>query len=312
MDLNILSSVFNLLACPGCKNTSIELFDDLSKKNGCSNSLQLSCMTCSYFLVKIGQFQPFFNLHSCHWSHQFSTSEKSKGTYEVNRRFVYAMRSIGQGFTGAKKFCGIMNMPNLPTKNNYAKLVNSLKTVFFNVAKESMKNAAKELKTEDIDECGVSVDGSWQKRGYTSLNGCVTAISIDSRKILDIEPMSRHCKGCEVHNNLDRESNKYKLWKENHTNCKINFKGSAPAMEPEGAERIFKRLVQKHGLYYTKYYGDGDSKSFQRVENVYKDDQKLVEKLECIMYWTCAKKNGGSIKEAEKGEERYKRKGKID
>ena len=172
-----------------------------------------------------------------------------------------------------------MNIPNLPTKNNYGKLSNSLKTAVFNVAQESMKNAGEELKSEDREECGVSVDGSWQKRGYVSLNGCVTAISIDSGKILGVEPMSRHCKECEIYNKLDKESNKYKLWKEKHMDCKINFKGSAPAMEPEGAERIFQRSVQKHGLYYTKYYGDGDSKSFQRVQNVYKDDGKLVEKL---------------------------------
>ena len=32
---------------------------------------------------------------------------------------------------------------------------------------------------------GVSVDGKWQRKGFTSLNGGVTAISIDSRKVFD-------------------------------------------------------------------------------------------------------------------------------
>ena len=164
-----------------------------------------------------------------------------------------------------------MNIPNLPAKNNYAKIVNALKTAAFNVAKESMKSAAEELNGSAEHECAVSVDGSWQKRGYTSLNGCVTAISIDNGKILDVEPMSRYCKECEVHEKLNNESIKYTLWKEKHTNCGANFKGSAPAMEPEGAERLFKRSEQEYGLYYTKYYGDGDSKSFQRVENVYEN-----------------------------------------
>ena len=38
---------------------------------------------------------------------------------------------------------------------------------------------------------GVSVDGSWQRRGFSSLNGVVTAISIDSGKIVDTEIESK-------------------------------------------------------------------------------------------------------------------------
>ena len=290
IDLSILSAVFNLLACPECQNTSIELFDDLSRKNGCASSLHLCCMTC-------------------YWSHQFSSSERSNGTYEVNRRYVYAMRSIGQGFSGAKKFCCIMNIPSLPSKNNYAKIVKALKTAAFNVAKDSMKSAADELKCNTNDECAVSVDGSWQKCGYTSLNGCVTAISIESGKILDIEPMSRYCKECEVHEKLSKGSCNYLLWKERHTNCGANFKGSAPAMEPEGAARIFERSLQEHGLYYTKYYGDGDSKSFQRVEDVYKNDGKLVEKLECIGH--VQKRMGAALRNLRREKKETRGKGKL-
>ena len=40
------------------------------------------------------------------------------------------------------------------------------------------------------------------------------------------------------------------------------FKGSAPAMEPEGVDRIFKRSVERHNFQYTEYYGDGNSKIF--------------------------------------------------
>ena len=37
----------------------------------------------------------------------------------------------------------------------------------------------------------------------------------------------------------------------------------------EGAIRIFKRSVEKHGMQCVKYYGDGDSKSFEKVEHIY-------------------------------------------
>ncbi|GFW35875.1 hypothetical protein TNCV_1927061 [Trichonephila clavipes] len=51
-------------------------------------------------------------------------------------------------------------------------------------ANNSMLESAKSI-AECSNECGVSVDGTWQKRGYSSLNGCVSTISVDSGKILD-------------------------------------------------------------------------------------------------------------------------------
>ncbi|GFX89419.1 integrase catalytic domain-containing protein [Trichonephila clavipes] len=47
--------------------------------------------------------------------------------------------------------------------------------------------------SSDIVKCGISVDGTWQRRGYTSMNGCVAAISVDTGKVLDIEVMSSYC-----------------------------------------------------------------------------------------------------------------------
>ena len=39
----------------------------------------------------------------------------------------------------------------------------------------------------------------------------------------------------------------------------LNYKGLSPALEKVGAEKIFKQPVAKHNLYYTSFYGDGDS-----------------------------------------------------
>ena len=42
-----------------------------------------------------------------------------------------------------------------------------------------MKDAAREVNDSvDTVNTGVSVDGMWQRRGYSSLNGVVTAISV--------------------------------------------------------------------------------------------------------------------------------------
>ena len=38
--------------------------------------------------------------------------------------------------------------------------------------------------------------GTWHCRGYSSLNGVVTVVSIKNGKVLNIEPMSRTGKAC--------------------------------------------------------------------------------------------------------------------
>ena len=45
------------------------------------------------------------------------------------------------------------------------------------------------IKNDEVDENGViktaiSCDSTWQRRGFSSLNGCVTAISMETGKIL--------------------------------------------------------------------------------------------------------------------------------
>ncbi|GBN38408.1 hypothetical protein AVEN_111984-1 [Araneus ventricosus] len=51
-------------------------------------------------------------------------------------------------------------------------------------------------------------------------------------------------------------------------------------MESVGTFRIFERSVMKRELQYTEYYGDGDSKAFLKVKDIYGED--TVTKLECI------------------------------
>ena len=51
-------------------------------------------------------------------------------------------------------------------------------------------------------------------------------------------------------------------------------------MEVVGAKRVFERSIEKHNLRYTKYLGDGDSKSFASVKSTYPGIE--VQKLECV------------------------------
>ena len=74
------------------------------------------------------------------------------------------------------------------------------------------------------------------------------------------------------------------------TQAQINHSGSAAAMEITGATEIFSRSIEKHGLRYNQYLGDGDSKAYPAIKDIYKPSAE-VEKLECVGH---IQKRGGN------------------
>lgn len=60
-------------------------------------------------------------------------------------------------------------------------------------------------------------------------------MSIDTGKVLDVEPLTKVCKQCQLHSHLDKDSEEHRRWRAEHSNCKAYYEGSAPAMESEGA-----------------------------------------------------------------------------
>ena len=90
-----------------------------------------------------------------------------------------------------------MNMPSPPMCSAFTKIQNKkLLPIVKQLANDSMNNSAMEVKERsesDEGHCGISLDGSWQKRGHASHNGVVTAISLDTKKCLDVEVLSDKC-----------------------------------------------------------------------------------------------------------------------
>ena len=94
------------------------------------------------------------------------------------------------------------------------------------IAERSTKDTANDLKGENeaITNAPVFVDATCRKRGFPSLNGVVTAISVESGKILDSEIMSRKCKGCVIMQDLETtDSTRYEDWEAPHE-CGLNYK----------------------------------------------------------------------------------------
>ena len=123
-------------------------------------------------------------------------------------------------------------MPEPMSSTNYQNIVVKLKDSAKRVAERSMSNAASKLRGDAISaDVAVSVDGTWQRKGFPSMNGVVTAISIDSGKVLDTAILSKNCKGCTNMQSVKSvDPNRYERWYAMHK-CGLNYKGSSPAME---------------------------------------------------------------------------------
>ncbi|KAF8793826.1 hypothetical protein HNY73_001864 [Argiope bruennichi] len=49
---------------------------------------------------------------------------------------------------------------------------------------------------DNVRDISVTLDGTWQKRGHSSMNGVIKATSLDTEKVIDFECLSKHCFTC--------------------------------------------------------------------------------------------------------------------
>jgi hypothetical protein len=132
-------------------------------------------------------------------------------------------------------------------------------------------------------DISVSRDGMWQKRGHQSLYGIQAAISADTEKVLDCEVRNKYCHECYTHQTWDRQTTKYKDWKNAHEpDCKINYTKSSNSMEAHGAKIMWCRSLDKHNLRYATYIGDGDSASDKLVVGANPYDDTVIKRSVCI------------------------------
>ena len=250
----------------------LTLEDDTTKRQGLMSELSLQCNTCH-------ESTPLLT----------STSVTQRGTsYDINRRAVYHAIETGSGYEGLATFCSIMNMPCL-TKTAYYKQVDNVLEALEDEAKEEMRKSAERLRQQILDEnpdkdendildAAVSFDGTWAKRGFTSLTGVVFVISVDTGEVLDYHVLSKSCQSCALKKGKCTDE-EFEEWLLEHE-CDINFTGSSPAMEAEGAVVLWGRSIERHNLRYKWMVSDEDSKAFNSVEHIY--DDITVEKLDCV------------------------------
>ena len=209
--------------------------------------------------------------------------------YELNRRIVFVMRLFGVSREGINLFCGLMDISQGLAKSTYDKIVQHLYSATKSTFDSICEKAVKEEKDKNVEfgrtenHLKVSGDGSWKKRGFTSLFGVTTLIAFYSGKVVDLIVKSAYCHSCTLKKRtLDEDQ--FEEWYETHKeSCTSNHDGSAGKMEVDSIVEMFSRSEENYGVKYTNYIGDGDSKTFNGILkiNPYGVDCPVI-KNECV------------------------------
>ena len=301
--VHLPTMVESLQSSAVCSKCNGQLVIEHNKSEGIATPLLIKCNACS-----------------TNATIDLPVASESR-TKELNLRSALSARFIGRNYAGLRKFLAVLGLPVRLSKATYYKYSQKLHDVAVEEAKQSMQVAAMELHriyAEDpslppADDDGIinvtiTCDGTWAKRGFTSLHGVVAIISLTTGQVIDYECLSKSCQGCKSWKSR-KGTDEYEEWVQKHADvCKINFEGSSGAMESEGALRMFRRSSSQYKLRYTNIISDGDSKTHTAIvqEDVY--DGREVQKLECVGH--VQKRMGTALRKVKK-EKKLGGKGKL-
>ncbi|GFT92683.1 uncharacterized protein TNCV_2345771 [Trichonephila clavipes] len=119
------------------------------------------------------------------------------------------MRAIEKVELLLRIFCGLMNLPPPPAKfeRQNSLFLNVLKTI----SEDSMNAAVHEavIANDNNSNIAVAVDGTWHKRGYSSLNGVVCVLRLLRTERLSTLKLSQNivssCKEAKVYGDTEVE-----------------------------------------------------------------------------------------------------------
>ena len=221
--------------------------------------------------------------------------KKKVNSYTVNRKLVDGVNAIGQGYAALERMCMVLNMHCMSSRSFYnnldtlSKEVNDLENKVLETARNEVREAYlvinPELSNDTVLDIAGSYDGTWQKRGFTSLYGVGIIIDLLTGLVLDFEICSKYCAQCEVaKKRFGNDNEAFSSWHVDHVkkDCNITYAGSSGSMEVEAAERIWTRSVAKNQMRYTKMVSDGDSKTWARLNEISPYGNIVVQKEECI------------------------------
>lgn len=258
--ISVFAALADLLVCRVCKQ-KVKFGQSGEKGLGFKISVQCKCGTS---LIQSGPY-----IHN---------------GYEVNRRVVLAMRLLGVAREGINIFCGVMDIGSGLSRQGYNRILQylhgSVKKLFdlSCISAVEEEKGLNEKKETPLLNFTVSGDGSWKKRGFSSLYGVTTLIAYYSGKVIDLVVKSSYCQACTYFKNHpdDEQSDKH------IESCAITHKGSSGKMEVDSMVEMFSRSEEKYGVRYTNYVGDGDAKTFKALFDMKPYEDIDVKKSECV------------------------------
>lgn len=108
-----------------------------------------------------------------------------------------------------------------------------------------------------------SFDMAWSQRSngylYDSLNGYACLIGMQTKKVVDFVSLNRKCEQCEIDEKLETVT---------EYDCRLNFWGSAKAMEPRAAVMLVveSKLLQETNTEVGVFSADNDSCSISAIQ----------------------------------------------
>ena len=89
----ILNDFITTLACSDCLECTLTVNENFTEKKGLSSFLSIECSNCQFSKGS--------------YSSQTLANDKERGVkpFEINYRAVYALGSVGVGYSGFEKLC---------------------------------------------------------------------------------------------------------------------------------------------------------------------------------------------------------------
>lgn len=256
LDLDVVNSLLEVAVCRVCSG-ALTIERD-TREYGIAVKLKVLCSNCGELRWQ--------------WSSRRVAGSANCNPFEINVLAARAVQSSGNGQTALNDIFSAIGVSHrgMHTKTYQNYLKSKLNPAATRACTENLKKCAataKELYTKlnfgNPGNIAVCFDGTWHTRGHTSHIGVATVIELFSGYVLDYVVLSNFCLGCECGPKPDSPG--YAEWKATHS-CQKNTSCKAGQMEVEAAKVLFQRSLSLHGLRYTTMLCDGDSRSFNAIE----------------------------------------------
>ena len=163
---------------------------------------------------------PYLFCQSCQAKTPIPFSKCGPRSLAVNRRAVLANKCVGGSYVSLETLFVLLDIPPPISQRAYQQ---HMKVVAMGAAaevEESMRRAREEVRDlygdppDQIVDILISCDGTWQKRGFSSMFGVVFVIAYATGKVIDYTVLSKHCSGCKKWEDKDQTTAKYLSWKQ--------------------------------------------------------------------------------------------------